>query len=110
MVAGFDDILEGGRLPYRLTTVRQPIDEMVEETLEILHLDDPTRPIERASTGRSWAKSSCAIRCGRGRRRPGRARRASASSIRSADHLARLNASSQRPVRRYSAASRAGGV
>ncbi len=47
MVAGFDDILEGGRLPYRLTTVRQPIEEMVEETLAILHLDDPTRPIGR---------------------------------------------------------------
>ena len=46
MVAGFDDILEGARLPYQLTTVRQPIDEMVDETLSILHLDDPTRPIE----------------------------------------------------------------
>ena len=30
-----------------LTTVRQPIDRMVEETLSILHLDDPHRPIER---------------------------------------------------------------
>ena len=47
MVAGFDDIPEGRRLPYQLTTVRQPIDEMVEETLSILHLDDPSRPIER---------------------------------------------------------------
>ena len=33
MVAGFDDILEAARLPYQLTTVRQPIDEMVDETL-----------------------------------------------------------------------------
>jgi DNA-binding LacI/PurR family transcriptional regulator len=47
MVAGFDDIPEGRRLPYQLTTVRQPIDEMVDETLTILHLDDPGRPIER---------------------------------------------------------------
>jgi DNA-binding LacI/PurR family transcriptional regulator len=47
MVAGFDDIVEGRRLPYQLTTVRQPIEEMVEEALAILHLDDPTRPIER---------------------------------------------------------------
>ena len=47
MVAGFDDIPEGRRLPYRLTTVRQPIEEMVEEALNILHLDDPSRPIER---------------------------------------------------------------
>jgi DNA-binding LacI/PurR family transcriptional regulator len=46
MVAGFDDIPEGRRLPYQLTTVRQPIDEMVAETLAILHLDDPSRPIE----------------------------------------------------------------
>ena len=46
-VAGFDYILEGQRMPYQLTTVRQPIDEMVEETLAILHLDDPARPIER---------------------------------------------------------------
>ena len=47
MVAGFDDIPEGRRPAYNLTTVRQPIDRMVEETLSILHLDDPHRPIER---------------------------------------------------------------
>lgn len=47
MVGGFDDIPEARRTPYQLTTVRQPIDQMVEETLAILHLDDPTRPIER---------------------------------------------------------------
>jgi DNA-binding LacI/PurR family transcriptional regulator len=47
MVAGFDDIPEGRRLPYQLTTVRQPIEEMVDEALDILHLDDPSRPIER---------------------------------------------------------------
>jgi DNA-binding LacI/PurR family transcriptional regulator len=47
MVAGFDDIPDGARASYRLTTVRQPIDRMVEETLAILHLDDPYHPIER---------------------------------------------------------------
>ena len=47
MVAGFDDIPDGARPAYNLTTVRQPIDRMVEETLSILHLDDPHRPIER---------------------------------------------------------------
>ena len=47
MVAGFDDIPEGRRAPYQLTTVRQPIQQMVDETLNILHLDDPDEPIER---------------------------------------------------------------
>jgi DNA-binding LacI/PurR family transcriptional regulator len=47
MVAGFDGIPEAGRLPYELTSVGQPIDVMVEETLAILHLDEPARPIER---------------------------------------------------------------
>lgn len=41
MIAGFDGIAEGGRAPYRLTTVEQPITEMVEETLSLLHLDEP---------------------------------------------------------------------
>jgi len=56
MVGSFDDIPEARRTPYQLTTVRQPIDIMVEETLEMLHLDDPHRPIElgvdRAVPGR----------------------------------------------------------
>jgi DNA-binding LacI/PurR family transcriptional regulator len=47
MVGSFDDIPEARRAPYQLTTVRQPIDEMVDETLSILHLDEPDRPIER---------------------------------------------------------------
>lgn len=46
MVGGFDDIPEGRRFPYQLTTVRQPVEAMVEEALSILHLDEPTRPIE----------------------------------------------------------------
>lgn len=36
MLAGFDGIREGQRQPYRLTTVRQPIESMVAETLDIL--------------------------------------------------------------------------
>ena len=47
MVAGFDDIPDGARPSYNLTTVRQPVDRMVEETLSILHLEDPHHPIER---------------------------------------------------------------
>lgn len=46
MLAGFDDIPEGRRAPYQLTTVRQPISEMVDEALAILHLDEPGRRIE----------------------------------------------------------------
>jgi DNA-binding LacI/PurR family transcriptional regulator len=46
MVGGFDDIPESRRYPYQLTTVRQPIERMVDETLEILHLDEPGLPIE----------------------------------------------------------------
>ena len=41
MVGGFDDIRESGPPSYQLTTVRQPIDEMIEETLVILNLDEP---------------------------------------------------------------------
>jgi len=46
MVGGFDDIPEGRRYPYQLTTVRQPIETMVDEALAILHLDEPERPIQ----------------------------------------------------------------
>src|SRR5690606_12963004 len=47
MVGSFDDIPEARRTPYQLTSVRQPIDLMVKETLNILHLDEPGRAIER---------------------------------------------------------------
>lgn len=47
LVAGFDDIPEAHRPPYRLTTVRQPIEQMVEQTLAIMHLEDPLTPIAR---------------------------------------------------------------
>ncbi|WP_287931324.1 LacI family DNA-binding transcriptional regulator [Achromobacter sp.] len=36
MVAGFDDVPEGARAPYRLTTVRQPIDAMARQAVELL--------------------------------------------------------------------------
>jgi DNA-binding LacI/PurR family transcriptional regulator len=56
MVGGFDDIPDSARLPYQLTTVRQPLEEMIAETLALLHLDEPGRPIEpgldRAIAGR----------------------------------------------------------
>lgn len=47
MVGGFDDIPEARRAPYQLTTVRQPIGTMIAETLKMLHLDNPNKPIER---------------------------------------------------------------
>ncbi|WP_238529693.1 LacI family DNA-binding transcriptional regulator [Pseudooceanicola batsensis] len=40
LLAGFDGIREGQRHPYRLTTVRQPIERMVSETLDILDQPD----------------------------------------------------------------------
>jgi DNA-binding LacI/PurR family transcriptional regulator len=46
MVAGFDDIPESRRLPYQLTTVRQPLEEMVAETVALLHLDQEPQSIE----------------------------------------------------------------
>jgi DNA-binding LacI/PurR family transcriptional regulator len=47
-VAGFDDIPEASRLAYQLTTVTQPVDDMVAEAISLLHLDGPPSPIERA--------------------------------------------------------------
>ncbi|OWU71535.1 hypothetical protein ATO3_18660 [Marinibacterium profundimaris] len=49
MVAGFDDIPEGARLPYRLTTVRQPINRMVRATLDLLNLENPDSSVDIAS-------------------------------------------------------------
>ncbi len=46
MVGGFDNIAEAARWPYRLTTMRQPVAEMVDEALAMLHLDEPGKPIE----------------------------------------------------------------
>ncbi|MCB8881394.1 LacI family DNA-binding transcriptional regulator [Acidisoma cellulosilytica] len=46
MVASFDNIPESGRLPYQLTTIEQPLDAMITETLKLLHLDDPGSGIE----------------------------------------------------------------
>lgn len=41
MAAGFDNIAKSGRLPYRLTTIGQPVAAMAERTIAHLHLDDP---------------------------------------------------------------------
>ena len=46
MVAGFDDIPEAARLPYRLTTIRTPTEAMVDEALAALHLNDPDHAVE----------------------------------------------------------------
>ena len=40
LVAGFDDIPESARWPYRLTTMRQPIEQMIHESLALLMSDD----------------------------------------------------------------------
>lgn len=44
MVAGFDDIPEAARQPYNLTTVRQPMDDMVVEALDLLGLGPQKLP------------------------------------------------------------------
>ena len=41
MVAGFDGIPEAARLNYRLTTVGQPLEAMVAQTLRLLGLETP---------------------------------------------------------------------
>lgn len=54
MLAGFDDIPDAGRAAYRLTTVRQPVDEMVEETLALLGLQGSppaSKPLVRRFPG-----------------------------------------------------------
>lgn len=40
MLAGFDGIREAQRDPYRLTTVRQPIEQMVAETIRLLEVEE----------------------------------------------------------------------
>lgn len=39
LVAGFDGISEAAREPYRLTTMRQPVEQMVSRTVDILLMD-----------------------------------------------------------------------
>lgn len=65
MVGGFDDIPEAARAAYDLTTVRQPLNRMVDEALNLLGLGKQATPstamirtisgglIERGSTRRS---------------------------------------------------------
>lgn len=45
MIGGFDDIPEGRRWPYQLTTMRQPIGEMVDTTLAILDPENKDHPV-----------------------------------------------------------------
>ena len=47
MIGGFDDIPEARRWPYRLTTIRQPVDQMVDESVALLQLDDGEAPVMR---------------------------------------------------------------
>jgi DNA-binding LacI/PurR family transcriptional regulator/mannose-6-phosphate isomerase-like protein (cupin superfamily) len=51
-VVGYDDVPPASWLSYDLTTVRQPADLMVAETIEILlgHVADPTMPPRRVAT------------------------------------------------------------
>ncbi len=46
MIVGFDGIAEAARVRYRLTTMRQPLDAMVAQTLRMLGVD-ATPPAER---------------------------------------------------------------
>ncbi|MEJ5903016.1 MULTISPECIES: LacI family DNA-binding transcriptional regulator [Ochrobactrum] len=46
MVAGFDGIPESGRPPYQLTTVCQPLQRMVFETLQLLQLDNAEKEFD----------------------------------------------------------------
>lgn len=55
MIGGFDDIPEGRRWPYQLTTMRQPIDIMVDKTLEILNPEEKGKPIP---SGIDWKAPS----------------------------------------------------
>lgn len=40
MIIGFDDIPEASRPPYRLTTIRQPLDDLVARTVALLGLGE----------------------------------------------------------------------
>lgn len=53
MLIGFDDIPEAARSPYRLTTVRQPREQMITQTLELLAGEGnrPGKPITHQLQG-----------------------------------------------------------
>ena len=51
MVVGFDDIVEAARPPYRLTTIRQPIRQMVDDAMTLL-TQPATQPASRIIKGR----------------------------------------------------------
>jgi len=61
MIVGFDDIPEAARPPYRLTTIRQPIDRMIDETMGLLRQDwgeGPKQPISRILEGKLIARAT----------------------------------------------------
>lgn len=61
MVVGFDDIPEASRQPYRLTTIRQPIDRMIDETMALLRQDwgeGPKQPISRILKGKLISRAT----------------------------------------------------
>jgi DNA-binding LacI/PurR family transcriptional regulator len=51
MVIGFDDIREGSRAPYQLTTIRQPMRRMVDAALAILTEQPLGEPVARTLPG-----------------------------------------------------------
>ncbi len=57
-VAGFDDIAMAGWPAYALTTYRQPINELIEATVELLSADHGARPSHRSIRGELVIRSS----------------------------------------------------
>jgi DNA-binding LacI/PurR family transcriptional regulator len=57
-VVGFDDIPSAGWAAYSLSTVAQPVDEMIEKALEILGGDPLGGPVELRIPGRLILRSS----------------------------------------------------
>jgi len=57
-VVGFDDIPGAGWAAYSLSTVQQPVDAMIEETLNILERDASATPVEVRIPGRMIFRNS----------------------------------------------------
>jgi DNA-binding LacI/PurR family transcriptional regulator len=57
MIIGFDDIIEASRASYRLTTIRQPIRQMVDESMKLL-ANSPSQPVTRVLQGRLIKRGS----------------------------------------------------
>ncbi len=58
VVAGFDDVAMAGWPAYSLTTYRQPIDDLIDATLELLTADDVVPPVHRSIAGELIIRSS----------------------------------------------------